>query len=59
MTSPCLDCKDRQAECHSTCSAYKLFKGVSNYRSEKMNREKKKVYDSTSRLIDAMIKRKY
>ena len=59
MTSPCLNCKDRQAECHCSCSAYKLFKGISDYRREKHNRERKKVYDATSQLIDTMINRKY
>lgn len=26
ITSPCKDCKDRKAACHSTCAAYNEYK---------------------------------
>lgn len=59
MTSPCLNCKDRQAECHSTCSAYKLFKGVNDYRKQKIMKERTKEYEITSAFIDNLTIRKY
>lgn len=59
MTSPCLKCEERQVGCHSTCQEYKAFKRISDERREQLNSERAKVYDSTSRLIDTIIKRKY
>lgn len=59
MTSPCLDCKERISGCHANCSAYKLFKGVSDYRKQKIQKERTKEYEITSAFIDNLTIRKY